>query len=862
LNLKDTWSSTKNKGPAPSATSGGGIGIAAAKSDDIQDLMTPSHSKRGKGKKRKRIPEKISRLLGQAHVEYMLGQQDSAIEIFRNVIKEMPHLPDPYHTIGAIYEEKGDEEKALQFYMIAAQMTQHDQHLWNHVVNMAEKQGDDERAFYALQRMTRAKRDDADAMRRKAVLLSRTKKHLNAAKTCLQFVDAMRAPLVSSGEGGEGLRQQQRRPYTFEIVEFSIRAFQELRCGKEAKNAKSYDKAEQTLEAAASEAYLFVKGLNDTSPPSLLASLRGGQNTVTDLAAKRADVAANLVLLEQMLARLCDSYLGSENHAKLTMEIDRFHALFTTFHERETASQPVVSSAVTTGTATVARDSSNARIPYSLPLDITTKYGIAKMMAGDLKSADRCFAHLHSASTSGTNADFSQIETLLLKVADAYVGLGMPSKSASTLEHILHTFYKSAGNDEIVGKKQGAACTAAMEQIFQIPPPPPSSPKPATLASKDNDSVGVNSSDGKDEAATSSGPQAEKAAAGDSDRLSSPPVPGEVGGEADDSSDDESDGDDDDATTTATTEAAPTVGGNRELILSKLKRCMREIRHQERQGRKPGAAIPLHLPSGPVGFSARAQSGTRRRKRKLQGADDENASGNSDPAKIKLRTLKEKARSQYDQKNFSVYLCCVIPVIEVALLQAGFTRKSVKKEPSVTRNVQILPGNSSATLPDAECVQFLAKKNKEPHTIDFQHVDLAYDYRSDVAKTSRTCASRARSSTISYVWGDEDFFDLLINVHHVLVSQQHYRASAVLLYSALEAKLVSAGENTTHVQSVLFRLAREQGFLDLALTVGRSRLMLAPLVWYPSPYGNCMSTVHTCADRLSCTSSAHMHFYR
>ena len=39
------------------------------------------------------------------------------------MVKLAPNLPDPYHTLGLLYEAAGDPRKALDFYMIAAHMT-------------------------------------------------------------------------------------------------------------------------------------------------------------------------------------------------------------------------------------------------------------------------------------------------------------------------------------------------------------------------------------------------------------------------------------------------------------------------------------------------------------------------------------------------------------------------------------------------------------------------------------------------------------------------------------------------------------------------------------------------------------------
>ena len=46
-----------------------------------------------------------------------------AIRLLGEVVRQAPNVPDPYHTMGMVYEEMGEEEKALQFFLIAAHLT-------------------------------------------------------------------------------------------------------------------------------------------------------------------------------------------------------------------------------------------------------------------------------------------------------------------------------------------------------------------------------------------------------------------------------------------------------------------------------------------------------------------------------------------------------------------------------------------------------------------------------------------------------------------------------------------------------------------------------------------------------------------
>ncbi len=54
------------------------------------------------------------------------------------IIRQVPNVADPYHTLGLIYEELGQKDKALQFFMIAAHLTPKDQHLWYRLAQMSK----------------------------------------------------------------------------------------------------------------------------------------------------------------------------------------------------------------------------------------------------------------------------------------------------------------------------------------------------------------------------------------------------------------------------------------------------------------------------------------------------------------------------------------------------------------------------------------------------------------------------------------------------------------------------------------------------------------------------------------------------
>jgi len=47
---------------------------------------------------------------------------DDAVELLLEVVRLAPNAPDPYHTLGNIFQVRGDTRKALDFFMIAAHL--------------------------------------------------------------------------------------------------------------------------------------------------------------------------------------------------------------------------------------------------------------------------------------------------------------------------------------------------------------------------------------------------------------------------------------------------------------------------------------------------------------------------------------------------------------------------------------------------------------------------------------------------------------------------------------------------------------------------------------------------------------------
>jgi len=111
--------------------------------DDFSRVQRQQLSKKrgrgsGAGKSRKkRLDPALQGLMGEANLTYARGDKETAIRMCMEVIKQEPSAPEPYQTLSTLYEENGDQEKALQFAMLAAHLAPQDSEEWARLADMS-----------------------------------------------------------------------------------------------------------------------------------------------------------------------------------------------------------------------------------------------------------------------------------------------------------------------------------------------------------------------------------------------------------------------------------------------------------------------------------------------------------------------------------------------------------------------------------------------------------------------------------------------------------------------------------------------------------------------------------------------------
>lgn len=102
------------------------------------------------------LPPNVSALMGQANVAYVQKQYPKAIELYLQVVQRAPASPEPYYSLGLVYEEQGNFDKAASYFLITAHLQPRaDGDLWRKIAALLV-QVDPPRKDQAIYCLTRA----------------------------------------------------------------------------------------------------------------------------------------------------------------------------------------------------------------------------------------------------------------------------------------------------------------------------------------------------------------------------------------------------------------------------------------------------------------------------------------------------------------------------------------------------------------------------------------------------------------------------------------------------------------------------------------------------------------------------------
>ncbi|KAM7287299.1 general transcription factor 3C polypeptide 3 isoform X1 [Ixodes scapularis] len=170
---------------------------ASEESDDPFKELAPTTSRRGRRKGKRpmqrpsRLPKDLQGLMGEANLCFARGDHEDAIKMCMEVIRLVPRAPEPFQTLGMLYEEMGDPAKALQFSLIGAHLSPDDADEWARLGELSLEQGDVRQATTCYARAVRADPSNLDLRLELCTLYEQAGEQRKALDCCSSLVQQM-----------------------------------------------------------------------------------------------------------------------------------------------------------------------------------------------------------------------------------------------------------------------------------------------------------------------------------------------------------------------------------------------------------------------------------------------------------------------------------------------------------------------------------------------------------------------------------------------------------------------------------------------------------------------------------------------
>lgn len=138
---------------------------------------------------RNNLPPALKGLMGEANLRYAKGENENAIKMCFEVIRQFPWAPEPFETLSSLYEEKGDSEKSLQVSLLAAHLNPRaSKHVWISLAERSEERGEMKQAVTCYCKAVHADNKDFDLYVKLAAMYERIGDTNSALKTYLRLL--------------------------------------------------------------------------------------------------------------------------------------------------------------------------------------------------------------------------------------------------------------------------------------------------------------------------------------------------------------------------------------------------------------------------------------------------------------------------------------------------------------------------------------------------------------------------------------------------------------------------------------------------------------------------------------------------
>ena len=101
-----------------------------------------------RGRKSGKFSDEAQQLMGDANLSFANKNYDEAVDKIKQCIQLSPNTQQPWYLLGLIYQELGNQLKAMQTYFIAAHFDMKNTQLWLRLANLSKQQNQIKEAIY------------------------------------------------------------------------------------------------------------------------------------------------------------------------------------------------------------------------------------------------------------------------------------------------------------------------------------------------------------------------------------------------------------------------------------------------------------------------------------------------------------------------------------------------------------------------------------------------------------------------------------------------------------------------------------------------------------------------------------------
>ena len=117
-----------------------------------EDIPKNNEKKKKSAASVSKLSAEETQLLQAANDAYLVKDFPQAMELYEQLIRLSPNLPDPFHMLSLIHTELNQPKQAFDFLLLATSLTPQDVQLWHRAVELAREVGSTKQRIFCLRR--------------------------------------------------------------------------------------------------------------------------------------------------------------------------------------------------------------------------------------------------------------------------------------------------------------------------------------------------------------------------------------------------------------------------------------------------------------------------------------------------------------------------------------------------------------------------------------------------------------------------------------------------------------------------------------------------------------------------------------